>query len=154
MRAPRHLAAKGFRELTSGTARGVHWLVTARRGVAALAALGMVIAPARAEVPPSPAAPAATTAPGTAPAALPVQELRLANGMRLLLVRRPGLPGIAAGWVARVGSANERPGTTGVTHFLEHMLFKGTPAIAAPGELWRLYTAAGAAASTRSRCRT
>ena len=79
-----------------------------------------------------------------APAPIPVQELRLANGMRFLLVQRPGLPGLAAGWVARVGSANERPGTTGVTHFLEHMLFKGTPAISAPGELWRLYTSAGA----------
>ena len=27
----------------------------------------------------------------------------------------------------RVGSRNERPGTTGISHFLEHMMFKGTP---------------------------
>jgi predicted Zn-dependent peptidase len=93
---------------------------------------------------PARAAAPALPPPRPAPAALPVQELRLANGMRLLLVRRAGLPGLAAGWVAHVGSVDERPGTTGVTHFLEHMLFKGTQAIAAPGELWRLYTSAGA----------
>ena len=31
-------------------------------------------------------------------------------------------------WVwYQVGGRNEVPGTTGMSHFLEHMLFKGTP---------------------------
>src|SRR6185295_3336673 len=57
---------------------------------------------------------------------VPVQEVVLDNGMRLLLVPRKGDPNIAAGWIARVGSVNERPGITGISHLFEHMMFKGT----------------------------
>ena len=60
---------------------------------------------------------------------VPVQEVTLDNGMRLLLVPRKGDPNIAAGWVARVGSVNERPGITGLSHLFEHMMFKGTHAV-------------------------
>ena len=60
---------------------------------------------------------------------VPVQEITLDNGMRLLLVPRKGDPNVAAGWVARVGSVNERPGITGLSHLFEHMMFKGTKAI-------------------------
>ena len=49
--------------------------------------------------------------------------------MRVLLVERHDDPTIAAGWVAHVGSANERPGITGIAHLFEHMMFKGTPTI-------------------------
>ena len=67
-------------------------------------------------------------------AALPAQNVHveehvLENGLRLLLVPRKGEPNIAAGWVARVGSVNERPGITGIAHLFEHMMFKGTHAI-------------------------
>ena len=58
-----------------------------------------------------------------------VHEEVLANGLRLLLVPRPGDPNISAGWVAHVGSVNERPGITGIAHLFEHMMFKGTHAI-------------------------
>jgi predicted Zn-dependent peptidase len=60
---------------------------------------------------------------------VPVQEIVLENGMRLLLVPRKGDPNVAAGWVAKVGSVNERPGITGLSHLFEHMMFKGTQAI-------------------------
>lgn len=60
---------------------------------------------------------------------VPVQEVVLDNGMRLLLVPRKGDPNVAAGWVARVGSVNERPGITGISHLFEHMMFKGTHAV-------------------------
>lgn len=60
---------------------------------------------------------------------VPVTEKTLSNGMRLLLVERHDEPSIAAGWVAHVGSANERPGITGIAHLFEHMMFKGTPTI-------------------------
>ena len=36
---------------------------------------------------------------------------------------------IAGGWVAHVGSSNERPGITGIAHLFEHMMFKGTETI-------------------------
>jgi len=60
---------------------------------------------------------------------VPVVEKELANGMRLLLVERHDEPSVAGGWVAHVGSSNERPGITGIAHLFEHMMFKGTPTI-------------------------
>lgn len=60
---------------------------------------------------------------------VPVVEKQLANGMHLLLVERHDEPSIAGGWVAHVGSSNERPGMTGIAHLFEHMMFKGTPTI-------------------------
>ncbi len=60
---------------------------------------------------------------------IPVQEVTLKNGMRVLMVERHNAPRIAAGWVAKVGSANERPGITGIAHLFEHMMFKGTRSI-------------------------
>jgi predicted Zn-dependent peptidase len=49
--------------------------------------------------------------------------------MRLLMVERHDEPSFAGGWVAHVGSSNERPGMTGIAHLFEHMMFKGTPTI-------------------------
>jgi predicted Zn-dependent peptidase len=60
---------------------------------------------------------------------LRVEEHVLSNGMKLLLVPRRDEPVVSAGWVAKVGSANERPGITGISHLFEHMMFKGTEAI-------------------------
>jgi predicted Zn-dependent peptidase len=60
---------------------------------------------------------------------VPVLEKQLANGMRLLLVERHDEPTVAGGWVAHVGSSNERLGMTGIAHLFEHMMFKGTPTI-------------------------
>jgi len=57
-------------------------------------------------------------------------EHTLPNGMTFLLLPRDEQPNnVAAGWLARVGSVNEHPGITGVSHFLEHMNFKGTDRI-------------------------
>jgi predicted Zn-dependent peptidase len=64
---------------------------------------------------------------------VPVQEFVLDNGLRLLMVPRKGDPNIAAGWIARVGSVNERPGITGLSHLFEHMMFKGTHVIGVKG---------------------
>ncbi len=57
---------------------------------------------------------------------VPVQTFELDNGMRFLVVTKPEMTTVAAGWVAHVGSSNERPGITGISHFFEHMMFKGT----------------------------
>lgn len=59
-----------------------------------------------------------------------VEEFTLDNGMKFLLYPRTEQPNIiAAGWLAKVGSVNERPGITGISHFFEHMMFKGTNTI-------------------------
>ncbi|MCX6894098.1 MAG: pitrilysin family protein, partial [Verrucomicrobia bacterium] len=60
---------------------------------------------------------------------LPIIEKTLPNGMRLLLIPRHDDPSVAGGWVAHVGSANEKPGMTGIAHLFEHMMFKGTKTI-------------------------
>jgi len=72
---------------------------------------------------------AATSATTPSDSNVPVETLLLDNGMKFLLVPRPELSTISAGWVAHVGSANERPGITGLSHLFEHMLFKGTHTI-------------------------
>ena len=58
-----------------------------------------------------------------------VEEFTLDNGMKFLLLPREGDPNVAAGWIAKFGSVNERPGVTGVAHLFEHMMFKGTRTI-------------------------
>lgn len=67
-------------------------------------------------------------APGSAQEVKPIVHT-LSNGMKFLLVPEKGDPNVAAGWVAKVGSVNERPGVTGVAHLFEHMMFKGTRTI-------------------------
>jgi predicted Zn-dependent peptidase len=57
---------------------------------------------------------------------VPVIEQTLSNGMTMLMVERRDEPTIAGGWLVHVGSANERPGITGIAHLFEHMMFKGT----------------------------
>jgi predicted Zn-dependent peptidase len=82
----------------------------------------------------SSAAIAATAVACVAPAVhaqkVEVETVKLDNGMEFLLVPRHDQPNtISAGWLAKVGSVNERPGITGISHFFEHMMFKGTNTI-------------------------
>ena len=60
---------------------------------------------------------------------LKIEEQTLSNGLKLLLLARKDEPAVSAGWVAHVGSVNERPGITGISHLFEHMMFKGTHTI-------------------------
>ena len=58
---------------------------------------------------------------------LAVTEATLENGLRVLVQDDPRNPIVAVQVFYRVGSRNERSGATGLAHFLEHMMFKGTP---------------------------
>jgi predicted Zn-dependent peptidase len=60
---------------------------------------------------------------------VPVSEHSLSNGLKVLILERHDDPSVSGGWVAHVGSANERPGITGIAHLFEHMMFKGTPTL-------------------------
>lgn len=60
---------------------------------------------------------------------LPVEEVVLDNGMRFIFLPRPGAPTVAFVVEYAVGGVNEVPGTTGIAHLLEHMLFKGSTTI-------------------------
>lgn len=55
-----------------------------------------------------------------------VIERTLPNGLKVLMVKRPEAPLVRCILAYRVGSVNERPGITGISHFHEHMMFKGT----------------------------
>ena len=56
-----------------------------------------------------------------------IEEYRLSsNGLGILLMPNEGLPVATVMVTYKVGSRNEVTGTTGATHILEHMMFKGT----------------------------
>lgn len=55
------------------------------------------------------------------------KKIGLKNGVRVILHNMPHMESAAIGiWVA-VGSENENEKISGISHFLEHMVFKGTP---------------------------
>ena len=49
----------------------------------------------------------------------------LANGMKVIVQEDHAIPNVAMYFFYRIGSRNERPGTTGLSHFFEHMMFNG-----------------------------
>ncbi|NLG83821.1 MAG: insulinase family protein [Firmicutes bacterium] len=54
------------------------------------------------------------------------QRARLANGLRIVGEVMPNVNSVAIGLWVGAGSRDERAGWEGVSHFIEHMLFKGT----------------------------
>jgi len=69
-------------------------------------------------------------------------EFTLANGLRLIVKEDHRAPTVVHQVWYRAGSMDEAPGTTGVAHVLEHMMFKGTRRFG-PGEFSRLLAEAG-----------
>ncbi len=55
-----------------------------------------------------------------------IVELVLGNGLKVLLKEMRSGPVVSVFVWYRVGSKNERPGITGVSHWVEHMMFQGT----------------------------
>ncbi|MFC0682153.1 M16 family metallopeptidase [Lysobacter korlensis] len=55
-----------------------------------------------------------------------VRRSILRSGVRILTEQVPGARSATVGYWVAVGSRDEQPGTYGATHFLEHLLFKGT----------------------------
>ena len=62
-----------------------------------------------------------------APAADRVVASTLDNGLRVLLLEDHRSPIVSFQVWYRVGSRDEQRGATGIAHFLEHLMFKGTP---------------------------
>jgi len=54
-----------------------------------------------------------------------VKTHTLKNGMKILVQEDHSIPNVALYIFYRIGSRNERPGTTGLSHFFEHMMFNG-----------------------------
>lgn len=55
-----------------------------------------------------------------------IKKVALANGVRILTEEIPYVRSVAIGIWVRVGSRDELPGQDGISHFIEHMMFKGT----------------------------
>src|SRR5580704_13508572 len=54
-----------------------------------------------------------------------VQTTTLNNGMKILIQEDHAIPNVAMYFFYKIGSRNERPGITGISHFFEHMMFNG-----------------------------
>jgi zinc protease len=63
---------------------------------------------------------------GTAHAAPQVTQFTLANGLAVVVVPDRRTPVVTHMLWYRVGAADEPPGKSGIAHFLEHLMFKGT----------------------------
>jgi zinc protease len=72
----------------------------------------------------------------------PVATKTLKNGMKVLVQSDHSIPNVALYIFYRVGSRNERPGTTGISHFFEHMMFNGAKKYG-PGDLDKVMEAHG-----------
>src|SRR6202171_5314118 len=72
----------------------------------------------------------------------PVAERTLKNGMKVLVQSDHSIPNVALYIFYRIGSRNEHPGTTGLSHFFEHMMFNGAKKYG-PGQFDALMEAAG-----------
>jgi zinc protease len=54
-----------------------------------------------------------------------IKTHNLKNGMKVIVEEDSSIPNVALYIFYRIGSRNERPGTTGLSHFFEHMMFNG-----------------------------
>ena len=54
-----------------------------------------------------------------------VTTLTLTNGMKILVQEDHAIPNVSMYLFYKIGSRNERPGITGLSHFFEHMMFNG-----------------------------
>jgi zinc protease len=72
-----------------------------------------------------------------------VETKTLKNGMKVLVQTDHSIPNVALYIFYRIGSRNEHPGTTGLSHFFEHMMFNGAKKYG-PGELDKAMEANGA----------
>ena len=54
-----------------------------------------------------------------------IKSFTLENGMRVFVLEDNSIPNVAMYFFYKVGSRNEYPGITGISHFFEHMMFNG-----------------------------
>src|SRR5262249_61492643 len=84
---------------------------------------------------------------------LAVSRLRLKNGLTVLALEDHSSPSVAYYTVFKVGSRNERPGITGLSHLFEHMMFNGSAKFK-PKVFDHLIEAGGGYSNAQTRPRT
>lgn len=87
-------------------------------GALAMVLLSLAAVPARAEV-------------------FGAETFSLDNGLQVVVIEQPGVPVVSHMVWYKVGAADEPPGKSGIAHFLEHLMFKGTDDLE-PGEASRI----------------
>jgi len=76
------------------------------------------------------------------PLNIDVSEFSLDNGMKVVVIPDHRAPVVTHMVWYKVGAADEQSGKSGIAHFLEHLLFKGTKKIA-PGEFSKIISRNG-----------
>jgi zinc protease len=71
-----------------------------------------------------------------------VESFTLANGMQIVVLPNHRVPAVTQTVWYRIGAADDPRGKSGIAHFLEHLMFKGTKTTA-PGEFSKLVAQAG-----------
>ena len=56
-----------------------------------------------------------------------IHTYQFSNGLKLAAVVKPNVPTVSYGVVVGTGASDEKMSQSGVSHFLEHLMFKGTP---------------------------
>lgn len=67
-------------------------------------------------------------------AQIPIQTHTLPNGLQIVVVNNPLAPTVSVGVLYKVGTADDQPDQVGLSHFVEHLMFKGTKAM--PGDAY------------------
>ena len=71
-----------------------------------------------------------------------ISHFTLPNGLETVVIEDHRAPVVVQMLWYKIGSADEQPGKSGIAHYLEHLMFKGTDKLA-PGELSKTVTANG-----------
>ena len=71
-----------------------------------------------------------------------VSTFKLDNGMDVVVIEDHRAPVVVHMVWYKIGAADERPGHSGIAHFLEHLMFQGTKTVA-PGDLSKIVSAQG-----------
>src|SRR5690606_2208062 len=88
------------------------------------------------------AQPVAAQAPDPAQMPPGISHFALDNGLDVVVIEDHRAPVVVQMVWYRIGAADERPGKSGIAHYLEHLMFKGTDKLQ-PGEFSRTVTANG-----------
>jgi predicted Zn-dependent peptidase len=84
----------------------------------------------------------------SAPQAIPLNERRLANGLRLITVLDRTTPTATVNIWYHVGSKDERAGRTGFAHLFEHLMFQGSANVSKAEHLSLIESVGGSANAT------
>ena len=88
--------------------------------------LGLLLPLGIAATGPAGAAPAPADAARTRDVQIPIQQITLKNGLRVVLSEDHAAPTVSLCVTFDVGSRNEQAGHTGFAHLFEHMMFQGS----------------------------